>query len=99
MNRRKMWPKTNYIPPLPPKNRRMPGRPKTKGVRDVSEKGGNHIVSKKGKKISCSLCKVEGHNKKTCPNVDRSRPNKLPTRVNRSNTTKLITTSHFLFFY
>ncbi|CAH1445608.1 unnamed protein product [Lactuca virosa] len=62
----------------------MPGRPKTKRVRDVSEKGGNHRVSKKGQKISCSLCKVEGHNKKTCPNVDRSRPNKLPTRVNRT---------------
>ncbi|CAH1437918.1 unnamed protein product [Lactuca virosa] len=93
MNGSKMWLETNYIPhlpppPPPPKNRRMLGRPKTKRVRDVSEKGGNHRVSKKGEKISCSLCKVEGHNNKTCPNVDRSRPNKLPTRVNMSKTTK-----------
>ncbi|CAH1444530.1 unnamed protein product [Lactuca virosa] len=88
MNGSKMWPETNYIPPLPPKNRRMPGRQKTKRVRDVSEKGGKHRVSKKGKKISCSLCKVEGYNKKTCPNVDRSRPNKLTTRVNRTKAPK-----------
>ncbi|CAH1445270.1 unnamed protein product [Lactuca virosa] len=66
----------------------MSGRPKTNRVRDMSEKGGNHIVSKKVKKISCSLCKVEGHNKKTCPNIDRSRPNKLPIMVNMSKTTK-----------
>ncbi|CAI9260825.1 unnamed protein product [Lactuca saligna] len=66
----------------------MPGKPNTKRVRDVSEKSGKHRVSKKGKKISCSLCKVEGHNKKTCPNVDRSRPNKLPTRVNTTKAPK-----------
>nr|KAJ0209554.1 hypothetical protein LSAT_V11C400175150 [Lactuca sativa] len=55
MNGSKMWSETNYISPLPPNNRRMPDRPKTKRVRDVSEKGGNHRFSKKGKKISCSL--------------------------------------------
>ncbi|CAI9286313.1 unnamed protein product [Lactuca saligna] len=88
MNGSKMWPETNYIPPLPPKNRTMHGRPKTKKVRDVSENGGKHKVSKKGKKISCSLCKMEGHNKKTCPNIDRSRPKKLPTMVNRTKAPK-----------
>ncbi|CAI9276565.1 unnamed protein product [Lactuca saligna] len=80
MNGIKTWPETNYIPPLPPKNTRMPSMPKTKRFRDVSEKGGNHRVSKKGKKISCSWCKVEGHNKKTCPTLDRPRPRKLPTK-------------------
>ncbi|CAH1430657.1 unnamed protein product [Lactuca virosa] len=52
------------------------------------EKGGKHRVSKKGKKISCSLCKVEGHNKKTFPTLDRPTPRKLPTRVNMTKTKK-----------
>ncbi|CAI9303710.1 unnamed protein product [Lactuca saligna] len=77
-----------YVDPYFVRNRRIHGRKKTKRVRDVSKKGGKHRVSKKGNKISCSLCKVEGHNKKTRPNVDRSRPNKLPTRVNRTKAPK-----------
>ena len=86
MNGSKMWPVTTYIPPLPPISRRMPGRPKTKRVRDSREGGANHRVSKKGRKGLCSLCH-EGHNKRGCPLIGRGRRSKLP--VHRANTAQV----------
>nr|KAJ0192741.1 hypothetical protein LSAT_V11C800426100 [Lactuca sativa] len=74
MNSSDMWPETNYTPPLPPINRRMPGRPTTKRKKSTTENIGTHKVSKAGKKIRCSICKEIGHNKATCP---QRRPQKL----------------------
>nr|KAJ0204339.1 hypothetical protein LSAT_V11C500277040 [Lactuca sativa] len=74
MNNSDMWPETNYTPPLPPINRRMPGRPTTKRKKSTTENTGTHRVSKAGKKIACSICKEIGHNKATCP---QRRPQKL----------------------
>nr|KAJ0213759.1 hypothetical protein LSAT_V11C400190290 [Lactuca sativa] len=74
MNSSDMWPETNYTPPLPPINRRMPGRPTTKRKKSTTENTGTHKVSKAGKKIRCSICKEIGHNKATCP---QRRPQKL----------------------
>nr|KAJ0207050.1 hypothetical protein LSAT_V11C500241920 [Lactuca sativa] len=67
MNSNDMWPETNYTPPLPPINRRMPGRPATKRKKSTTENTGTHRVSKARKKIRCSICKEIGHNKATCP--------------------------------
>nr|KAJ0211779.1 hypothetical protein LSAT_V11C400183140 [Lactuca sativa] len=69
-----MWPETNYTPPLPLINRRIPGRPTTKRMKSTTENIGTHRVSKDGKKTRCSICKEIGHNKATCP---RRRPQKL----------------------
>ncbi|CAI9270069.1 unnamed protein product [Lactuca saligna] len=74
MNSSDMWPETNYTPPLPPINRRMPGRPTTKMKKSTTKNTGTHGVSKAGKKIRCSICKEIGHNKATCP---QRRPQKL----------------------
>ncbi|CAI9281057.1 unnamed protein product [Lactuca saligna] len=74
MNSSDMWPETNYTPPLPLINRRMPGRPTTKRKKSTTENTGTHRVSKAGKKIRCSICKEIGHNKATCP---QRRPQKL----------------------
>nr|KAJ0193793.1 hypothetical protein LSAT_V11C800402570 [Lactuca sativa] len=74
MNSSDMWPETNYTPPLPSINRRMPGRPTTKRKKSTTENTGTHRVSKAGKKIRCSICKEIGHNKATCP---QRRPQKL----------------------
>ncbi|CAH1413142.1 unnamed protein product [Lactuca virosa] len=71
MNGSNMWPPTDFIPPLPPMKRSMPGRPKVNRRRDASEKLPRHTVSKVGKKISCSVCKNVGHNKVTCPQAER----------------------------
>ncbi|CAH1415673.1 unnamed protein product [Lactuca virosa] len=48
MNGSNMWPPTDFIPPLPPMKRRMPGRPKVNKRRDASEKLPRHTVSKAG---------------------------------------------------
>ncbi|CAI9279345.1 unnamed protein product [Lactuca saligna] len=74
MNSSDMWPETNYTPPFPPINRRMPGRPTTKRKKSTTENTVTHMVSKAGKKIRCSICKEIGHNKATCP---KRRPQKL----------------------
>nr|KAJ0187771.1 hypothetical protein LSAT_V11C900490030 [Lactuca sativa] len=49
-----MLPETNYIPPLPPLSRRMPGRLATKMKKSAIDNKGKHEVSKDGKKVKCS---------------------------------------------
>ncbi|CAI9259250.1 unnamed protein product [Lactuca saligna] len=46
MNSSDMWPETNYTPPLPPINRRMPGRPTTKRKKSTTENIGTHRGSR-----------------------------------------------------
>ncbi|XP_023770486.1 uncharacterized protein LOC111919104 [Lactuca sativa] len=82
MNGSNMWLVTEFIPPLPPLKRSMPGRPKVNRGRDVSEKLPRHTVSKAGKIILCSVCRQSGHNKVTCPKVER--PHAERSRVQRS---------------
>nr|KAJ0217332.1 hypothetical protein LSAT_V11C300118470 [Lactuca sativa] len=60
MNSSDMWPETNYTPPLPPINRRTPGRPTTKRKKSTTENIGTHRVSKAGKKIRCNRSQ-QGH--------------------------------------
>ncbi|KAL7608103.1 hypothetical protein Lser_V15G11245 [Lactuca serriola] len=89
MNSSDMWPETNYTPPLPPINRRMPGRPTTKRKKSTTENIGTHRVSKAGKKIRCSICKEIGHNKATCP---QRRPQKL--NVKKQKKQKVVQVNH-----
>ncbi|CAH1436434.1 unnamed protein product [Lactuca virosa] len=84
MNGSNMWPSTNFIPPLPPLKRKMPGRPKVNRRKDPREKTTRHTMSKVGKKILCSVCKQVGHNKATCPKVEK--PKKLKVKRKRSTT-------------
>ena len=78
-----MWPCTNYSPPLPPLRRKLPDRPKVNRRKDLSEKATRHTVSKVGKRILCSVCKKVGHNKVTCPNVDK--PKKLKVKKKKKD--------------
>lgn len=82
MNGSNMWPETPFTPPLPPKSRRMPGRPTVNRRKDVTEKVGKHRVSKVGKKMSCSICHEPGHNKARCPKL----PNPAKQNVKRART-------------
>ncbi|KAJ9553710.1 hypothetical protein OSB04_017755 [Centaurea solstitialis] len=63
-----MWPEVDYTKPLPPKQRRLPGRPTVKRKRDPSEMDlmGKTRIPKTGAVLKCSLCKEKGHNKTTC---------------------------------
>ena len=70
MNGSNLWPATNFIPPLPPLKRRMPGRPTVKRRRDASERSASHTIPRTGRKVTCSICKQHGHNKTTCPQAE-----------------------------
>ncbi|GJZ60908.1 multidrug resistance-associated protein 5 [Tanacetum coccineum] len=55
-----------YSTVLPPKPRKMPGRPKKKRIRATDECCSSTRVSKVGSQGSCSNCKQHGHNKSSC---------------------------------
>ncbi|KAK1379962.1 hypothetical protein POM88_026706 [Heracleum sosnowskyi] len=60
------WPKTSFPDIVPPKARRMPGRPKKHRRREQGEDGGGQKLGKKGVMMHCSKCLKAGHNKSTC---------------------------------
>ena len=66
----KMFPESSHAPIQPPKVVRMPGRPKLSRRKDKDEPKKNKPygkISKKGARMTCSLCRNEGHNKNGCP--------------------------------
>ncbi|XP_031124421.1 uncharacterized protein LOC116027130 isoform X2 [Ipomoea triloba] len=61
------WRKTGAPPPLPPKYKPQPGRPKKLRRKDPIEK--EHVPTKLGRigeKKKCGLCGQHGHNKRRC---------------------------------
>ncbi|GJR54927.1 multidrug resistance-associated protein 5, partial [Tanacetum coccineum] len=61
------WPDQSvYFTFLPPKPRKIPGRPRKKRIRAIGEGGSSTRVSKVGSQGSCSNCKKPGHNKSSC---------------------------------
>ncbi|KAL4573219.1 hypothetical protein LXL04_020018 [Taraxacum kok-saghyz] len=68
-----MWPTVDCNPILPPRRRRMPGRPKVNRRKCPTEKVGKHSVSKKWTSIPrCGICHQEGHNKRRCPLLNQA---------------------------
>ncbi|XP_052621926.1 uncharacterized protein LOC111897236 [Lactuca sativa] len=65
-----------YRKPLPPKRRRLPGRPSVKRKRDAVERELSgpvrHSVTRRGSMIKCSICKEPGHNKIKCPSKQQT---------------------------
>ncbi|GJU51851.1 multidrug resistance-associated protein 5 [Tanacetum coccineum] len=78
------WPdQSMYSNVLPPKPRKMPGRPRKKRTRAIGEGGSSTRVSKAGSQASCSNCKKLGHNKASCkdPVVEQTpKPKGVPGR-------------------
>ncbi|CAH1447328.1 unnamed protein product [Lactuca virosa] len=71
VNGSNMWPYTEYLKPLPPLVRRMPGRPKTKRRRHASECQDSKFPTQKAKvsrTVRCGKCRELGHNKLSCKN-------------------------------
>ncbi|XP_074324236.1 uncharacterized protein LOC141661151 [Apium graveolens] len=60
------WPNTGFPDILPPKSRRMPGRPKKNKKREQGESGAGIKLGKKGVRMTCSKCLMFGHNKASC---------------------------------
>ena len=67
------WKRTRDIPPLPPLIRKMPGRPQ-KARRKSADESNSTQVSRVGRKMTCSNCWQQGHNKKTCKNDPQPKP-------------------------
>ena len=63
------WPKTNKPGPLPPIDRRMPGRPTIKRKRSRTEGDGNGAGSSTIKRRKCLNCYQYGHNRRSCTNA------------------------------
>nr|GEX08300.1 hypothetical protein [Tanacetum cinerariifolium] len=58
--------KSMYSTVLPPKLRKMPGRPRKKRIRSMGEGGSSNRVSKVGGQANCSNYKKPGQNKASC---------------------------------
>ncbi|KAL4581649.1 hypothetical protein LXL04_006175 [Taraxacum kok-saghyz] len=71
LNDSSMWPRDeDQTMVLPPKRRRMPGRPCVKRKRAQSENelsGNRSTVSRAGIRQRCKICHESGHNKARCP--------------------------------
>lgn len=68
----RMWPETTNPSIEPPKPRKMPGRPgkKRRKSKDEPKKWGK--LSRKGVKMTCTICKKTGHNKAVCARVSNT---------------------------
>ncbi|KAD6119144.1 hypothetical protein E3N88_10415 [Mikania micrantha] len=74
------WPKTNDIKPLPPQEKRMPGRPTVKRKRDPSEKEKKNKKVGIRRKMTCQNCQENGHNKRSCQKEKKDSQPKEPKR-------------------
>ncbi|WMV42718.1 hypothetical protein MTR67_036103 [Solanum verrucosum] len=65
----RMWPETTNPSIEPPKPRKIPGKPgkKRRKSKDEPKKWGK--LSRKGVKMTCTICKKTGHNKAVCARV------------------------------
>ena len=84
LNGSSMWPKTNYTKPLPPIAKRMPGRPKVKRRKHVTEDDGGYkrLRARGGTKI-CTNYWEQYRNKRTCKNPQKPPPPKVKKKMGR----------------
>ena len=80
VNGSNLWPETDFIKPLPPLARRMPGRPKVNRRRHVSE---NEGMVHTPRTVRCGKCYQFGHNSKTCKNATRLPRPTPPKKIGR----------------
>lgn len=79
------WVTSPFPKPLPPKVRRMPGRPTIKRKRHPSEKEGKFSRGKfpsiggRGRSMTCKNCGEKGHNQRSCD----KEPVPLPPKVKK----------------
>ena len=78
-----MWKKSASNPPIPPQEKKLPGRPKKQRRKEPEELHNTNTGTKKLKKnyivMTCRGCKVQKHNINGCPNVQtRTAPTSQP---------------------
>lgn len=78
------WPDSSqYTKVLPPKPKKMPGRPRKQRIRAAHERKNSGKVSKAGGVMTCSNCQQKGHNRVTGTNDTVLIPPKPPVRRGR----------------
>nr|GEZ55338.1 hypothetical protein CTI12_AA107650 [Tanacetum cinerariifolium] len=73
----KMWKPSNLPKPLPPIERKIPGRPRTKRIRHPTKD--ENKVSRVSRIMHCHRCWKAGHNKKNCKKTARPKPTNFYT--------------------
>ncbi|KAJ9553440.1 hypothetical protein OSB04_017485 [Centaurea solstitialis] len=69
------WKTNDLNKPLPPKPKRMPGRPKKQRKKEIHEPSPHHgKVSKQGSVMTCQKCFQVGHNRRGCKATVGHRP-------------------------
>ena len=68
------WKSNDLNKPLPPKPRRIPGRPKKQKKKAIHEHHGK--VSRQGSLMNCQKCFQVGHNRRGCKETTSHRPPK-----------------------
>ncbi|WMV57372.1 hypothetical protein MTR67_050757 [Solanum verrucosum] len=64
-----MWPETTNPSIEPSKPRKMPGKPDKKRIKSKDEPKKWGKLTRKGVKMTCTICKKTGHNKAVCARV------------------------------
>ncbi|PWA42377.1 hypothetical protein CTI12_AA545420 [Artemisia annua] len=72
----KFWKPTSNALPFPPIVKKMPGRPKKNRIKHPIEELNEHAVSRVGRVITCQNCQGTGHNKTTCTQPKKPKPQK-----------------------
>ncbi|XP_052170239.1 uncharacterized protein LOC127786693 [Diospyros lotus] len=72
LNEFSMWSRTDATPILFPPYKRMPGRLKKKRKKDVVEIEGQDVGGPHGMHMTCQHCLQTGHNKRGCPNKNKT---------------------------
>ncbi|GJZ71863.1 zinc finger, PMZ-type containing protein [Tanacetum coccineum] len=73
----KLWKPCENPSPLPPIERKRPGRTRNQRIRNPTED--DNYVSKVGRVMHCHTCWEVGHNKKGCQNKPRPKPPGIST--------------------
>nr|GFB38753.1 hypothetical protein [Tanacetum cinerariifolium] len=68
----KLWKKSDLPKPLPPGERKLPGRPRKRRIRHPSKY--DHEISRVGRVMHCHRCWHSGHNKSKCTNAPKPKP-------------------------
>nr|GLL37801.1 Transposase, MuDR, plant [Ipomoea trifida] len=85
------WPKGNVEEILPPYVKKVFGRPQKERRREELEGRKKVKMSRIGRKMKCSICRQEGHNKLRCPRVVDpyyQRPNIQRTKEMKNDASK-----------
>nr|GEW76911.1 zinc finger, PMZ-type [Tanacetum cinerariifolium] len=68
----KLWKNSDLPKPLPPGERKLPGRLRKRRIRHPSEY--DHEISRVGRVMHCHRCWESGHNKSKCTNAPKPKP-------------------------